>query len=327
MHQLKNRHFYDQPFFWDALIVLLLIFSAYSGYWSFVTLQVPHGFVATTMLWISFWVMTIGFILTFYGSYIEPRFLVINHQEITIKNAPPLRIVLASDFHAGTYRHASSIKRIVARINALKPDLIFLLGDFLDDERSALSDLKPLKHLRAGRGIFAVTGNHDAGCYLDLHQHPYCTVDRTKEVEKLLEPMGIHFLQNEHTILEVDGKKIAIAGIDDAFMKECDLKNAIVDIPKNTPIILLSHNPDIIRDPLSKTCNLIVSGHTHGGQIRLPFIGPLGPIPTRISRKYDQGLFKLNKNCTLFISHGLGETWARARLFCVPEIVVMEVEG
>ena len=170
-----------------------------------------------------------------------------------------------------------------------------------------------------------MTGNHDAGCYLDIHQQAYKTVDRTKALEDFLEPKGIRFLKNQHVVVTLHSQKIAIVGVDDAFMQECNLEKALHNIPTHTPRILLSHNPDIIRDPLSHDCDLIVSGHTHGGQIRLPFIGALGPIPTRISKKYDQGSFKLNKKCTLFITHGIGETWARARLFCPPEIVCMEI--
>ncbi len=325
MQKRSSQHFYDQAWFWDMLIILLLIVSAASSHWLFFLLQKPHDALITIGLGTFFAVMSIGFLLTFYGSFIEPKLLRIKHQQIAIKNAPTLRIAIASDFHVGPYKKAAFVKHVVERINGLKPDVIFLVGDFLDNEKSNLSDLKPLKNLKAPKGIFAVTGNHDAGMYLDIHKRPYQTVDRTKELEAMLEPMGIHFLKNEHTILEIEKKKIAIAGIDDAFMEECDLEGAIADIPKNIPIILLSHNPDIIRDSLSKTCDLIISGHTHGGQIRLPFIGPLCPMPIRIPKKYDQGLFKMNKNCTLFITHGLGETWARARLFCVPEIVVVEI--
>lgn len=325
MQQRTHQHFYDQPWFWDILIVLVLLISATMSLLSYRALQLPHSWVVNEALGILFIMMTVGFCLTFYGSFIEPERLIIKHQKITIKNAPKLRIVVASDFHVGPYKQIVFMKRVVDRINALEPDIVFLMGDFIDNENSLVEHLSPLRNLHAKIGVFAITGNHDAGCYLDIQQQPYQTVDRTKEVRDFLEPMGIHFLQNEHTVLMSGKKSIAIAGTEDAFSKHCDLKSAIADIPQNVPCILLSHNPDIIRDPLSNRCNLILSGHTHGGQIRLPFIGPLGPIPTRISKIYDQGLFKLNKNCTLFITHGLGETWARARLFCPPEIVAMEI--
>lgn len=327
MKKLRSHHFYDQPWFWDALIIVLIGFSLWSSFWFWDALKLDHNAGVSTLLWILFAVMAVGCALTIYGSFIEPLLLIIHRKKIQIQNAPALRIAIASDFHVGAYNGKEFIERIAKRINSLKPDMIFLLGDFIESEESSIEELAPLKMLTAPHGVFAITGNHDAGHYMTWDRIPYTTIDRTEDIRALLTSMKITFLRNKHVILKIGKQEIAIAGTDDSFMESCDLDATLKNIPESTPIILLSHNPDIINDPHHERCDLIVSGHTHGGQLRLPFIGALGPIPTRIARKFDQGLFQLTEKTKLFITHGLGETWARARLFCPPEIVLLDIEN
>lgn len=327
MIRRSDHHFYDKPWFWDAMIALLLIGSAFVTFLSLQAVDdVSHPLARIALLALII-VMVIGFGLTFYGSFVEPKRLVVRKENIMIPNAPRLRIVMASDFHVGPYKGKAFMQKVVEAINAQNPDMIFLLGDFIDTERSSLEDLEPLKYLKATHGIFAIVGNHDAGHYLTLDRTPYVTVDRTEDVKSVLEAMNITFLRNEHRLLTLDHGTICIAGTDDSFMKSCSLIDTFKHIHIDTPIILLSHNPDIINDHLYQRSDVILSGHTHGGQIRLPFIGPLGPMPTRIARRIDQGWFTLKSKTKLFITHGCGETWARARLFCPPEIVVLEVNG
>ncbi|MBT3834756.1 metallophosphoesterase [Candidatus Peribacteria bacterium] len=121
-------------------------------------------------------------------------------------------------------------------------------------------------------------------------------------------------------------KKLYIAGVNDACTGRDDLELALPKPQQKSAIILMAHDPSVILDDKIKYAHLIVSGHTHGGQIRLPFIGPLISLPTQLGRKYDQGLFAIDKDTNLFISRGLGESGARARLFAPPEIVLLNTK-
>lgn len=269
--------------------------------------------------------MGTGGLLTFWGAVIEPNVLVVRHRYFPLPLSTPLRIVIASDFHIGIYRKKSFTRKIVRKINTLHADIILLPGDFMDDEVAPMSDLEPLKDLQARYGVFAVTGNHDAGAYMKhLTHEPYFLQDRTPQLQKLLTSYGITFLRNTSRTITINDEKLVIAGTDDAFMKTCDPQKALQDIPTDVPVILLSHTPDVILNPASHRAHLIVSGHTHGGQIRLPFIGALFPIPDKIGSRFDRGFFRVTKTCSLLITEGIGVTGVRARLFCPPEILLVQ---
>lgn len=306
--------------FWDALLAVMIGCMVMIG--AAAALYVPMNALADVVLGLSI----IGCITLLYGSFIEPKRIVVNKKSILLP-LPSLRIAVVSDMHIGPYKGEAFVKNIVTRVNALKPDVIFLVGDFIEHHRADLSPLRPLKHLQARNGIFAVMGNHDAGQFLRIRNNEkFTTVDRTAEISTLLEACGVTVLRNASKKITLEsGKSVSIAGIDDLWMDGSDLDRAIGDIPRDEPIILLSHNPDVILDPRSSRASLIVSGHTHGGQIRLPFIGPVSGLPDRLGRKFDQGIFSLDNGTTLAISHGIGETQARARLFCPPEILLLEI--
>lgn len=312
---MKRLPLIHRPMFWENLLWVLLT-SSLALCILFWMLQ----------WWISTALVACIFLVMVYGSFLEPQRIILNKKSIHIKDAPHLRVAIASDFHTGAYKDARFVRRVVDRINALQPDLILLPGDFLDDADSPLENLEPLKNLKAPHGVFAVIGNHDAGTYRRWGKGDiFTTTDRSREVQDTLQGMGIIVLRNAHRILIIDGKTLAIAGTDDAWMESCDLQGAFAGIPGNTPIILLTHSPDAILNEKSLRADLIISGHTHGGQIRLPFIGAIGPIPDHLGRKYDHGLFGLENDCQLYITHGVGETGVRARLCCPPEIVVLSI--
>ncbi len=312
--------------FFDLTIATLIVISACSVYFSIMVLDsglalspAYRAFLALTII-----VMSTGGLLTAWGSIIEPNLIVIRRRRFALPLQTPLKIAIASDFHIGIYRKKSFTRKIVRAINALKADIVLIPGDFMDDEEVPMSDLEPLKDLQSRYGVFAVTGNHDAGAYLShVTGIPYFKKDRTPELQKRLTSYGITFLRNASKTLKINGEELIIAGTDDAFMQTCDPKKTLQDLPKNTPVVLLSHTPDVIIDTASHRANLIVSGHTHGGQIRLPFIGALIPIPDKIGRYFDRGLFNVTSTCALLITEGIGVTGVRARLFCPPEIVVL----
>jgi uncharacterized protein len=320
MPRRAHRRYEPPPVLWDAAIVLLIALP---------TLVAIHG---GDLLGGSAWVRAIRTaaaicaLLVAYGSFVEPRLLRVRKQRVALPVGAPLRLAVAADFHVGPYKGAGFVERVVAHINALKPDVILLPGDFIEGITSTMADLSPLKELRAPLGIFATLGNHDSGEMLTLLEHkPLKLIDRSAEVTETLRALGVTVLRNERVILRHGDRQIAIAGADDAWMDSCDLKKTLADIPPAAPTILLAHNPDVIEDDESRMADLIICGHTHGGQFRLPLIGPIVPIPNRVGRKYDWGLFKLENGTRMIVTCGVGESLCRARLFCPPEVVLVEV--
>jgi predicted MPP superfamily phosphohydrolase len=312
----------DRPLFWDAQIAALLIGPVLAAAW-----MLSH--VPTLVEQIISTVLMIGSLTVFYGSFIEPNLLLLNKKVIRIKGLPFVKIAIMADQHVGPYKKGDFIRKAVNLTQKQKADIIVLPGDFLFDHLSDINHLDALKELKAPLGVYAVIGNHDSGRHEIQHLFkpgtPYAMPDRSDEVTDYLRARGITVLRNESVMLKKDGINFALAGADDIWTDTMDLHKTFSDIPKATPVILLAHNPDVILHKEHARASLIISGHTHGGQIRLPVIGLLAGVPTKLGRRYDRGIFPLKNGCTLAITQGMGETMARARLCCPPEIMTLEV--
>lgn len=258
-----------------------------------------------------------------YARFIEPLRIVITHVTVALPMRTPLRIALVGDFHLGPYKREAFVAQAVQHINALSPDLVLLVGDFLFDERTDFAHMRPLANLHARCGVYAVVGNHDSGTHHLPGLAPHVGTDRSDALVATLEPLGIRFLRNTSTAIDVGDDRLFLAGIDDIWMQSCNLERALRDVPRAAPCILLSHNPDIILDPLSQRTHLIVSGHTHGGQVRLPWYGPVTELPQRLNKKFDRGVHTITDACTLVITHGIGENFLPLRLLARPEVVLI----
>lgn len=325
----SSRRTAFSAFLWDSAILCLIGSVMITLSWTLPQLR-SDDILSDTYQWFLMTVtviMSLGGILTIWGSFFEPELITVKRRRIALPFKKPLRIAVIGDIHIGVYKDKAFVERIVQKANSLQPDIVLITGDCIDDEAADLSDLDPLKKLETRFGIFAVTGNHDAGAYISAFTRlPYFTVDTTDDLQKRLTSYGIRFLRNTSETLTIDGESLVIAGTDDVWMESFDLDATLNTIPDHSPVILLSHNPDIILNKRSHRANLIVSGHTHGGQIRLPFLGALTSIPDKLGRTYDRGLFHITKTCTLAITEGLGVSGVRARLFCPPEILVLETQ-
>lgn len=167
-------------------------------------------------------------------------------------------------------------------------------------------------------------GNHDTGEYMYMDGTPFNAPDRTEDLTKALEHLGITVLRDAHQTIDVDGTTITIAGLSGQWARTIRSDDVCDGVSR--PLILLSHNPDIALTHPSIQPDLIVSGHTHGGQIRFPFIGPLF-VPAETGKRYAQGIFRIFEKTTLAVTHGCGESLMRARLFCRPEILLLRNEN
>jgi hypothetical protein len=248
--------------------------------------------------------------LLVYGIFIEPHRLTVATYRVKLQRDPRvwIRIAFLSDLHAGGFHPKSWYERIAREVHALRPDLIALGGDYVVDRADAMQALKPLAGLQAPLGKFFVMGNHDM-------------IDRPQEIRATLASFGYTDLSNRSTSIEREGRVFDLQGVDDHW---CGRPKRFRRPSKERPHLTLSHEPDILMDLKEGDTDLVLSGHTHGGQIRLPLLGALWPIPAKLGRAVDRER-KLIRGSTLIVSNGLGETDGRLRLFAPPQIVIVEV--
>lgn len=252
-----------------------------------------------------------AWLIVMYGSFIAPRMLYVRRESVTIGDGErTLRIAVISDMHFGFYRHAEWAERLTAETNALKPDVVVLAGDLVST-MSGTAAFKPFRGLHARLGTYAVLGNWDYGV-------------GAVDVRKAIESTGAEVLTNEAATLDIDGQKVALIGIDDVRYGHPDWDAAFSGALQDVKKIVLVHNPDGAGPAEVRGADLMIAGHTHCGQVRLPLIGSLAPLPTSIDNKFDCGLFSYGR-LPFFITAGAGESGPRARLFDPPEIALLEV--
>ena len=232
------------------------------------------------------------------------------------KSFDKFRIVQISDYHNGTF--AKNNEKLIQKIFDCNPDIIVITGDLFDgkdEDFSLCFDL--IERLIKFAPVYFVTGNHEKSIreYQDLKQH--------------LEEIGVTVLENEMTPIEKNGEGISLLGIQDLnFQKKTkSIQSAIQGLMKeNTYNILLSHRPEIFEDYVCSNVDLVFTGHTHGGQFRIPFIGGIYAPHQGFFPKYDAGLFVKN-NTTMIINRGLGQSSIPLRFNNNPEIVLVELHS
>lgn len=311
--------FSHRPVLWEillALTALLLAAGAGAAGWSW------WNGTATLLQRIAGIFCAFCVLCIVYGRFLEPRRITLTRYRLPLGGPEALRIAIVSDLHVGSHKRTPFIRSLVRRLRALQPDMILLVGDFLDDDASSIDHLAPLADLQAPHGVFAVLGNHDTGRYVDMRGRPFRGADRGDEVEHFLARRGITVLRN--AVTQAGG--ITIAGLNELWsVTPEELRSVLLQIDPASPSILLSHQPDLIHwDDHVQRATLIISGHTHGGQIRLPLLGPILPIPSALGRRFSRGLFPVGERTTLLITHGVGEALLRARFCAPPEIVLVE---
>lgn len=240
----------------------------------------------------------------------ESNTLSIEHITIPIPNLQPalegFKIVQMSDIHLYPFTKLELVQRAVQVSNSLKPDITVLTGDYVWRNLSAIDDLTPaLAELDAKYGVFATMGNHDYWLNVEVIKDSFKSV-------------GLPVLENQGVTFNVGGAPLHLAGLDDGWSGNPDLEAAMQGTPEGAPVVLLMHEPDLAdiysQDP---RISLQLSGHTHGGQIRIPGIGAL--VHPHLGKKYDFGLYNVN-GMWLYTNRGIGCISEPIRLNCPPEI-------
>jgi predicted MPP superfamily phosphohydrolase len=246
-------------------------------------------------------------------SLMEAKWLTVNRITLTVPNLPsPFKgktVAFLADFHHGPHVPLSYIRHAVDMANALNPDLILLGGDY---PHRGIPWVQPciqeLARLHAPLGVYAVLGNHDY--YDDVK--PY--------VSAALHAAHIPELTNRGLWIESGGARFWLCGVADYWEDIQDLPAALAGTTKQDAVILLSHNPDYVEEIADSRIGLVLSGHTHGGQVNLPIIGP--PIlPSIYGQKYAQGLVQ-GPVTQVFVTRGIGTLDPPVRFLCRPEIVL-----
>lgn len=263
--------------------------------------------------------------LAVYAGEIERHMLCTVERTVYIRNLPApfhgFRIAQLSDFHFHDYDESFFVRHAVERVNALAPDMVALTGDFIttgSNTKNALRNRHAYKCAELLSGIrcplrFCSMGNHDA------------PVKAT--VSDALQQNHLPLLLNSHTALERRGERIWIAGIADAYYDIPNLALAIPQRKPNEPIILLGHEPDfadtVVRE--NGTVDLMLAGHTHGGQVRIPFL-PAILLPA-MGEKYVEDLHQVGSSgMQVYVNRGLGCMHLPFRFNCPPELTLLTLQ-
>ncbi|MDQ0217270.1 metallophosphoesterase [Peribacillus cavernae] len=262
----------------------------------------------------------ISFGSRYYCHEIEPKWLDIATISISNPLIPKgfngLRIVQFSDTHLGFQFQLSDLEYVTRKINALNPDVIFFTGDLMDEPnqyRFQKEIIPVMKQLQAPLGKFCIYGNHDHGGY------------GSEIYSSIMQKADFQVLRNSNANISLlNGESIYVAGIDDPMLGHYDFESTLKDIPKKTYTILLSHAPDLADTSTKYEIHLQLSGHSHGGQVQIPFAGAL--ITPPFAEKYKEGTFEIGK-LKLHVNRGLGTTRLPYRFLSRPEITVYELHS
>ncbi len=223
-----------------------------------------------------------------------------------------VRMVQISDLHLSHFN--PYFEKVAAQVAALKPDLIVLTGDYLEEERNIRGVLSFLRQLDAPHGIFAVQGNWEYWSRLE-----------GENLRRHFAGAGVQLLINERADVDVAGQRLSILGLD--YPSTTDPLQHLQSIADPERFnLLLSHVPAFAHELLGAHIGLILSGHTHGGQMRLPYLPPLY-LP-RYSGRFVAGLYHVSQHrIPLYVSRGVGTSVLPLRLLCRPEIGLFELRG
>ncbi|MFY9910023.1 MAG: metallophosphoesterase [Candidatus Sulfotelmatobacter sp.] len=258
------------------------------------------------------------------GILLEPNFPRIVRREFALTRLPErmdgFTIALLSDFHYDPYFSVHPLHAAIPMVNRLRPDLIVLTGDFVSkpsfgNPKKAAHAAEPcaqlLRNMSAPYGLWAVLGNHDNDTDPDF-------------VTAALEAHNIPVLANQSQAIEREGARFWLTGLNDVITDDADVPDALHSVPANEAVVLLVHEPDFADIVSRYPVDLQLSGHSHGGQIRLPFLPPLY-LP-ELAKKYVWGTYQVG-GLTLYTNPGLGTIEIPVRLNCPPEITLVTLRS
>ena len=257
------------------------------------------------------------------GLLVEPKNLVAERVAVHLKRLPEefegFRIAQISDFHFGPYMGRAGVERAVRLAEPFNPDLVVLTGDFVShpfrkpNGPAGARHAEPCAHVLATikAQTLAILGNHDHWNDADI-------------VHAVLKERGINVLRNQAIPLERGKSRIWVSGVDDVYVGAADLPRALRGVPTSELTILLAHEPDFATHVAKYRVDLQLSGHSHGGQVRIPFIG--APVLPKLGVRFPKGLYQIG-SLTLYTNVGIGTVNLPVRFDCPPEITLITLKS
>ena len=250
------------------------------------------------------------------GAHNDVYDIEVTRHEIAIANLPTsfegYRVAFLTDTHVASFMRRDFYRAVVAQVTAFDPDLVLLGGDFVTWERHIpLMAEVLLTDLTAHDGVFAVLGNHDYWA-------------NPKAVIEAMTARGVQFIVNRSVTIRRGDDQISLLGIDEIYRGEPDLDAAFAGVDRALPCLGLSHHPDIVDTLGGRKLDLLVCGHTHGGQIRFPFFGSV-IVPSKHESRYASGFQRVG-DVLMYVSRGVGAI-PPVRILCRPEVATFTLRS
>jgi len=317
LHDSRGRHPWvvravDIPYFvhWCAAVWTLIPAVV-------VTLGAPvvdllRGVPVALPLGAYMWTYLAGLVVCGYGVLVRRRWFRVVEREVRLEGLPRafdgLRIAHLSDLHVGTLTPKSWGLRWAAAANAREPDIAVVTGDLVTSGTEFAEDVaEVIGALRAKDGVYTSLGNHD---YFGAEHEIIKAVAARSRV-----------LRNEGLVIERDSAKLWLAAIDDTWTRRDDVRAAMAGRPEGAPTVLLAHDPSRFDAAAEAGANLVLSGHTHGGQIAFPFLSRVLSLAS-LAHPYNVGFYRRGRS-TLYVHPGLGTTGPPMRLGAAPEVTIL----
>lgn len=246
--------------------------------------------------------------LPFYAWKVEPFLVHVNHVELGKKNErTPLNVVQISDLQVSEYYETNRLDKVIEKVNAQKPDILLFTGDLFDNYSKYPEQMAPmiekLKAFKANIGKYAVWGNHDYGG------------GAVRVYEDVMSAGEFTVLRNQgETLTLSDGRQVFLGGLDDSLLGNPSVSDTLAY--RQNYAITMTHEPDVADAFIGTDTQLVLAGHSHGGQVWIPFY----PIKNVLAEKYTRGLYQLDAITQLYVNTGIGTTSIHARFGVIPEV-------
>jgi predicted MPP superfamily phosphohydrolase len=252
------------------------------------------------------------------GFFVEPNCLETKRLRLVMPDLPHgfdgFRIAQISDLHL--HEHTRACSQILRAVQAERPHVVVITGDLVDRPENTASCTAFIKELceASSAPVFVIRGNWD--------HRAFPTRQSAFEWDETLQQAGAHVLVNQSVRLRRRGDSIWLAGTDDPYFGHADLDASFRHVPQSAFAVVLTHAPEAFEELAERPqARLVLAGHTHGGQVRLPFIGALR-VPSRYGTRFAQGLFRIG-DTLFYVNAGIGMSHLPVRFLCRPEFTVL----
>jgi predicted MPP superfamily phosphohydrolase len=263
------------------------------------------------------WTYATGLVVCGYGCTFRRWFFVMRKVDVKVRGLDPrfdgFTIAQLSDLHIGALTPLWWGMRWARATNAASADIVVVTGDMVTSGVAFHEDIAQLLGaLRGKEGVYAIMGNHDY-------------FGEGEPLVSLLRGRGVTVLRNQGVTLEREGAKLYLAGIDDNWTKRANMDAALEERPEGVPTVLLAHDPEGFKTAIERKVDVVLSGHTHGGQIAMPFLGRFINA-SKLAHSFHIGVYKQGDS-TLFVHPGLGTTGPPMRLGVAPAVALVTLRA